>query len=233
VFWRRNAASFGSHARGLTAIVSRVSDRCGGAQGTVASAASGGRRAERLATNGIGRNKRNHAVSGRSSQSEFEHLTQASDHSAVSVTTPSAGGGSQTFPRGRHLLARPPAGAIPTCPPSRRSPCNRMREQRGRTKLNRQSASNPDHWRRRAAEARELADQMPPDSERRRVMLRIARDYGRLADIAAERRDQGSTPRTAAIVTAPQGPPLRARCLQPIHGGFRHRRFDCGGTASK
>jgi hypothetical protein len=59
--------------------------------------------------------------------------------------------------------------------------------------LNRQLASDPDHWRRRAAEARELANQMS-EGERKRVMLRIARDYDTLAEIAAERRDQGSSP---------------------------------------
>jgi len=56
--------------------------------------------------------------------------------------------------------------------------------------LNRRLASDPDHWRRLAAEAREMADQMP-EGERKRIMLRIARDYDTLAEIAAERRDRG------------------------------------------
>jgi len=55
--------------------------------------------------------------------------------------------------------------------------------------VTRQFASDPDHWRRLAADARELADQRP-ESERKSIMLRIARDYDTLAEIAAARRDQ-------------------------------------------
>ena len=55
--------------------------------------------------------------------------------------------------------------------------------------VTRQFASDPDHWRRLAADAPELADQMP-ESGRKRIMLRIARDYDTLAEIAAARRDQ-------------------------------------------
>jgi len=53
--------------------------------------------------------------------------------------------------------------------------------------VTRQFASDPDHWHGRAAEARQLANQMP-EGQRKRIMLRIARDYDTLAEIAAERR---------------------------------------------
>ena len=48
-------------------------------------------------------------------------------------------------------------------------------------------ASDPDHWRGLAKVARAQAEQMP-EGERKRLMLRIAGDYDRLAEAAKERR---------------------------------------------
>jgi hypothetical protein len=45
---------------------------------------------------------------------------------------------------------------------------------------------DPKHWRQRAQEARALAEQMP-DAESKEAMLRIARDYERLAQQAEQR----------------------------------------------
>ncbi|HZN28916.1 MAG TPA: hypothetical protein VFB88_06105 [Xanthobacteraceae bacterium] len=46
--------------------------------------------------------------------------------------------------------------------------------------------NEPEHWRRRAAEARTLADQMS-DPQSKQAMLRIATDYDRLATRAEAR----------------------------------------------
>ena len=46
--------------------------------------------------------------------------------------------------------------------------------------------NEPDHWRARAKEARNLANQMD-DSESKDAMLRIAEDYERLAKRADDR----------------------------------------------
>jgi len=56
----------------------------------------------------------------------------------------------------------------------------------------------PD-WRRRAAEIRKLADDVP-DGGRQRLLYRIARDYDLIAAIAAERlrRNRRSMPSSAA-----------------------------------
>jgi hypothetical protein len=46
--------------------------------------------------------------------------------------------------------------------------------------------NDPEHWRSRAKEARAIADQMT-DADSRSAMLRIADDYDRLAERAAQR----------------------------------------------
>ena len=48
---------------------------------------------------------------------------------------------------------------------------------------------DPDHWRARAEEARALADQMTSD-DTKETMLRIAKDYDRLAELAERRREK-------------------------------------------
>jgi hypothetical protein len=50
--------------------------------------------------------------------------------------------------------------------------------------------NDPGHWRQRAEEARRIADQMN-DSQSKDAMLRIAKDYERLAE-RAEQRAKGS-----------------------------------------
>ena len=45
---------------------------------------------------------------------------------------------------------------------------------------------DPNHWRARAEEARTLADQMG-DEKSKQTMLRIAADYERMAEHAADR----------------------------------------------
>ncbi len=50
--------------------------------------------------------------------------------------------------------------------------------------------NDPEHWRRRAEEARSIAEQMS-DSPSKEAMLRIAKDYERLAE-RAEQRAKGS-----------------------------------------
>jgi hypothetical protein len=50
---------------------------------------------------------------------------------------------------------------------------------------------NPEHWLGRAEEARSIAEQLS-DPESRRMMLRIAEDYERLAT-HARRRQEGRT----------------------------------------
>jgi len=47
--------------------------------------------------------------------------------------------------------------------------------------------NDPEHWRQRSEEARTIAEQMK-DMPSREAMLRIARDYERLAKRAEERR---------------------------------------------
>jgi hypothetical protein len=49
-----------------------------------------------------------------------------------------------------------------------------------------------DHWRKRAEEARAIADQMM-DAMARRAMMRIATDYDKIAD-RAEARAMGKPP---------------------------------------
>ncbi len=56
--------------------------------------------------------------------------------------------------------------------------------------------NDPEHWRQRAAEARQVAELItdPPSKE---AMLRIAADYERLAERAAQRargEEEGSGP---------------------------------------
>jgi hypothetical protein len=46
--------------------------------------------------------------------------------------------------------------------------------------------NDPEHWRSRAKETRAIADQMT-DADSRSAMLRIADDYDRLAERAAQR----------------------------------------------
>jgi hypothetical protein len=46
--------------------------------------------------------------------------------------------------------------------------------------------NDPEHWRSRAREARAIAEQMI-DADSRSAMLRIADDYDRLAERAAQR----------------------------------------------
>jgi hypothetical protein len=49
--------------------------------------------------------------------------------------------------------------------------------------------NDPEHWRKRAEEARKLADQMD-DPDAKQTMLGIAKDYDRLAE-RAEHRAKG------------------------------------------
>jgi hypothetical protein len=51
---------------------------------------------------------------------------------------------------------------------------------------------NPKHWQERAEEARSIAEQLS-DPESKRMMLRIAEDYERLAAHAARRMKTGRT----------------------------------------
>ena len=46
---------------------------------------------------------------------------------------------------------------------------------------------NPEHWQERAEEARSIAEQLS-DPESKRMMLRIAEDYERLATYAGRRK---------------------------------------------
>src|SRR5262249_16700830 len=54
--------------------------------------------------------------------------------------------------------------------------------------------NDPDHWRQRAEEMRALAAEMN-EEERKTVMLRLAADYDRLAERAAQRADGHSPTR--------------------------------------
>lgn len=53
--------------------------------------------------------------------------------------------------------------------------------------------NDPDHWRRRADEMRALAADMT-DAETRQTMLRLAKDYDRLAKRAEQRGSQSTEP---------------------------------------
>jgi hypothetical protein len=57
--------------------------------------------------------------------------------------------------------------------------------------------SDPQHWRRRAAEARTLADELT-DPEAKRKMLKIAEDYEALATSAEQRLRHHSSNEGAA-----------------------------------
>ena len=50
--------------------------------------------------------------------------------------------------------------------------------------------NDPDHWRKRAAEMRELANSLK-DSDAKETMLRIAADYDKLVERAMLRSDGG------------------------------------------
>jgi hypothetical protein len=52
--------------------------------------------------------------------------------------------------------------------------------------------NDPEHWRQRADEARSVAEQMN-EPQSKEAMLRIAKDYERLAE-RAEQRAKGSGP---------------------------------------
>jgi hypothetical protein len=52
--------------------------------------------------------------------------------------------------------------------------------------------NDPEHWRQRAGEARSVAEQMN-EPQSKEAMLRIAKDYERLAE-RAEQRAKGSGP---------------------------------------
>jgi hypothetical protein len=54
--------------------------------------------------------------------------------------------------------------------------------------------NDPAHWRRRTEEARTVAEQMS-DSPSKDAMLRIAKDYERLAERAQERAKGSAQPR--------------------------------------
>jgi hypothetical protein len=55
------------------------------------------------------------------------------------------------------------------------------------------SINDPKHWRDRAAEMRALADTMN-DAETIAIMKRLADDYDKLADRAADRSNEGVPP---------------------------------------
>jgi hypothetical protein len=54
--------------------------------------------------------------------------------------------------------------------------------------------NDPAHWRERAAEMRRLADELI-EIDAKEIMLRLAADYDRLAERAAQRAD-GITPKS-------------------------------------
>ena len=54
--------------------------------------------------------------------------------------------------------------------------------------------NDPEHWRKRAEEARTLAEQMQ-DPQSKQAMLRIAADYERLVERAARRAAGSPRPR--------------------------------------
>jgi hypothetical protein len=56
--------------------------------------------------------------------------------------------------------------------------------------------SDPKHWLDRAAEMRALAETMMADVETKATMLRLADDYDKLADRAAQRAGGKEMPRT-------------------------------------
>src|SRR5580765_5585459 len=70
-------------------------------------------------------------------------------------------------------IIKPGSREMPTCD-LRRVFSGHNHRTRVKTVVPRQFASDPEHWRQRAAEARELANQMP-EGQRKRIMLRIAR----------------------------------------------------------
>ena len=54
--------------------------------------------------------------------------------------------------------------------------------------------NDPAHWRQRAEEARSVAEQMT-EPQSKEAMLRIAKDYERLAERAAQRAKGSKQPR--------------------------------------
>jgi hypothetical protein len=81
--------------------------------------------------------------------------------------------------------------------------------------------NDPEHWHQRAKEARTLADLMN-DEDSRQAMLRIAADYERLAERAAQRRAGGPSepeaqrPYALIGVAKAKTPALHCRGFLPL-----------------